>query len=727
MKLDKPKLASKPKEITYFKLNNELNRPVDGKIPLNKDREAVRAYFLEHVNPNTVFFYTLDEKLNYLIEEDYIEEEFLLKYDREFVRALFDDIYSRKFRFRSFMSAFKFYTQYALKTNDGERFLERYEDRIVFNALYLAGGDTKLASRLADEIVNQRYQPATPTFLNAGRKRRGELVSCFLIQATDDMNSIGRVVNSALQLSRIGGGVGVNLSNLRASGDPIKKIDNASSGVVPVMKLLEDSFSYSNQLGQRNGAGAVYLNVFHPDIVSFLSTKKENADEKIRVKTLSLGLVVPDKFYELAAHDEQMYLFSPYDVERIYGEPFAYIDITKEYDNMVNNEEIRKSKISARELENEISKLQQESGYPYIINVDTANRENPVYGTITMSNLCSEILQIQEPSLINNDQTYEHLGTDISCNLGSTNIVNLMKSPNFGQSIDTMVRALTMVTDQSSIDAVPSIKNGNDRYHTIGLGAMGLHTFLALNQIHYGSPESVEFTDVYFKLLNYYTLVSSNKVAKERGTTFYNFEKSKYANGTYFDKYINENFVFSSEKVQHLFDGIQVPTIEDWAALKEAVMSDGLYHQNRLAVAPTGSISYVNETSSSLHPITRLIEERQEKKTGKTYYPAPFLSNDTMPYYKSAYDMDMRQVIDVYAAAQKHIDQGMSLTLFLRSEIPEGLYEWKNGRTTKQTTRDLNILRHYAWKKGVKSIYYVRTFTENSEEIGSNACESCTI
>ena len=727
MKLDKPKLASKPKEITYFKLNNELNRPVDGKIPLNKDREAVRAYFLEHVNPNTVFFYTLDEKLNYLIEEDYIEEEFLLKYDRAFVRELFDDIYSRKFRFRSFMSAFKFYTQYALKTNDGERFLERYEDRIVFNALYLADGDTELASRLADEIVNQRYQPATPTFLNAGRKRRGELVSCFLIQATDDMNSIGRVVNSALQLSRIGGGVGVNLSNLRASGDPIKKIDNASSGVVPVMKLLEDSFSYSNQLGQRNGAGAVYLNVFHPDIVSFLSTKKENADEKIRVKTLSLGLVVPDKFYELAAHDEQMYLFSPYDVERIYGEPFAYIDITKEYDNMVNNEEIRKSKISARELENEISKLQQESGYPYIINVDTANRENPVYGTITMSNLCSEILQIQEPSMINNDQTYEHLGTDISCNLGSTNIVNLMNSSDFGTSIDTMVRALTMVTDQSSIDAVPSIKNGNDKYHTIGLGAMGLHTYLALNQIHYGSPESVEFTDVYFKLLNYYTLVSSNKVAKERGTTFYNFEKSTYANGTYFDKYINENFVFSSEKVQHLFDGIQVPTIEDWAALKEAVKRDGLYHQNRLAVAPTGSISYVNETSSSLHPITRLIEERQEKKTGKTYYPAPFLSNDTMPYYKSAYDMDMRQVIDVYAAAQKHIDQGMSLTLFLRSEIPEGLYEWKNGRTTKQTTRDLNILRHYAWKKGVKSIYYVRTFTENSEEIGSNACESCTI
>ncbi|MGE7366305.1 class 1b ribonucleoside-diphosphate reductase subunit alpha [Desemzia incerta] len=725
--MDKPKLATKPNEVTYFKLNNELNRPVNGSIPLHKDREAVRAYFLEYVNPNTVFFYTLDEKLNYLVENDYIEEEFLNQYDREFIKDLFNEIYNRKFRFRSFMSAYKFYTQYALKTNDGKRFLERYEDRIVFNALYLADGDKELAWTIADEIINQRYQPATPTFLNAGRKRRGELVSCFLIQATDDMNSIGRVVNSALQLSRIGGGVGVNLSNLRAAGDPIKKIENASSGVVPVMKLLEDSFSYSNQLGQRNGAGAVYLNVFHPDIVSFLSTKKENADEKVRVKTLSLGLTVPDKFYELCAHDEQMYLFSPYDVERIYGKPFSYVDITAEYDNLVNNEEVRKSKIRARDLENEISKLQQESGYPYIINIDTANRENPIYGTITMSNLCSEILQIQEPSLINNDQSYETLGTDISCNLGSTNIVNLMKSPDFSKSVDAMVRALTTVTDQSSITAVPSIKNGNDQYHTIGLGAMGLHTYLALNQIEYGSPESVEFTDAYFMLLNFYTLKSSNRIAMERNTSFHNFEKSKYATGEYFDKYTAADFAFENEKVRHLFDGIAVPTKDDWAALKASIMTGGLYHQNRLAVAPTGSISYVNETSSSLHPITRLIEERQEKKTGKTYYPAPYLSNETLPYYKSAYDIDMRKVIDVYAAAQKHIDQGMSLTLFLRSEIPEGLYEWKNGRTNKQTTRDLNILRHYAWKKGVKSIYYVRTFTENSEEIGSNQCESCTI
>ena len=725
--MDSPKLVTKTEDVTYYKLNNEINRPIDNAIPLHKDKEAVRAYFLEHVNPNTVFFYTLDEKLNYLIEQDYIEKEFLEKYPLEFIKKLMQDTYNKKFRFKSFMAAYKFYTQYALKTNDGKRYLERYEDRIVFNALFLADGDQQLAVDLAEEMIHQRYQPATPTFLNAGRKRRGELVSCFLIQTTDDMNSIGRTINSALQLSRIGGGVGVNLSNVRAAGDPIKKIENASSGVVPIMKLLEDSFSYSNQLGQRNGAGAVYLNVFHPDIVAFLSTKKENADEKIRVKTLSLGLVIPDKFYELAAKDDQMYLFSPYDVERIYGKPFSYVDITAEYENLVNNPEISKSKIRARDLENEISKLQQESGYPYIINIDTANRTNPVDGTIVMSNLCSEILQVQQPSLLNDKQEYEVLGTDISCNLGSTNIPNLMKSPDFGKSVETMVRALTYVTDHSSIDAVPTIKNGNDQAHTIGLGGMGLHTMFATNQMHYGSPESIEFTDIYFMLLNYYTLAASNKIAKERGEAFVNFNKSSYYTGEYFDAYTDSDVVFQSEKVKHIFEGIKVPTKEDWLQLKQAVRESGLYHQNRLAIAPTGSISYVNETSASLHPITRLIEERQEKKTGKTYYPAPQLSNETMPYYRSAYDIDMRRVIDIYVAAQKHIDQGMSLTLFMRSELPEGMYEWKEGRTNKMTTRDLNILRNYAWKKGAKSIYYVRTFTENNDEIGANACESCTI
>jgi ribonucleoside-diphosphate reductase alpha chain len=713
------------KDVSYFKLNNEINRPVDGQIPLNKDKEALAAFFKENVEPNTLTFATAMDKINYLIENDYLEEEFIKKYRPAFIEQLYQFLDEQHFTFKSFMAAYKFYSQYALKTNDGTAYLERYEDRVAFNALYFADGNEELAMSLADEMIYQRYQPATPSFLNAGRKRRGELVSCFLIQITDDMNAIGRGINSALQLSRIGGGVGITLSNLREAGAPIKGYEGAASGVMPVMKLFEDSFSYSNQLGQRQGAGVVYLNVFHPDIISFLSAKKENADEKIRVKTLSLGVIVPDKFYELTRKNEEMYLFSPYSVEKEYGVPFSYVDITKEYDNLVMNPRIRKTKIRARDLENEISKLQQESGYPYIINIDTANRSNPIDGKIIMSNLCSEILQVQAPSEINGKQEYEVLGTDISCNLGSTNIVNLMDSPDFGKSVRAMTRALTFVTDASDIDVVPSIQNGNALNHTIGLGAMGLHTYFAKNQMEYGSPESLEFTDLYFMLLNYWTLVESNAIAKEKGEVFHNFEKSAYADGSYFTNYIQGDYQPKSEKVKALFEGVFLPTGEDWAALAQTVKETGLYHQNRLAVAPNGSISYINDTSASIHPITRMIEERQEKKIGKIYYPAPYLSNETIGYYKSAYDMDMRKVIDVYATAQKHVDQGMSMTLFMRSDIPEGLYEWKE--TTKQTTRDLNILRHYAFHKGIKSIYYVRTFTDDAEEIGSNQCESCVI
>ena len=623
-------------DVTYFRLNNEINRPINGQIMLHKDKEALEAFFKENVEPNTKKFSSITEKIHYLIQENYLEKEFIQLYSPEYIEELASFIHEQDFHFKSFMAAYKFYNQYALKTNDGEYYLESMEDRVLFNALYFADGDEAIAKDIANEIIHQRYQPATPSFLNAGRARRGELVSCFLIQVTDDMNSIGRSINSALQLSRIGGGVGISLSNLREAGAPIKGYEGAASGVVPVMKLFEDSFSYSNQLGQRQGAGVVYLNVFHPDIIAFLSTKKENADEKVRVKTLSLGVVIPDKFYELARKNEDMYLFSPYSIEREYGVPFAYIDITEKYDELVANPKINKTKIKARDLETEISKLQQESGYPYVVNIDTANRANPVDGKIIMSNLCSEILQVQEPSLLNDAQEFVRLGTDVSCNLGSTNVVNMMTSPDFGKSIRTMTRALTFVTDSSHIKAVPTIDHGNSLAHTFGLGAMGLHSYLAQQLIAYGSAESVEFTSIYFMLMNYWTLVESNNIARERGVTFHNFEKSDYANGSYFDKYVTGEFVPKSDRVKKLFENIFIPSAKDWSDLRDKVMTDGLYHQNRLAVAPNGSISYINDVSASIHPITQRIEERQEKKIGKIYYPAAGLSTETIPYYTSS-------------------------------------------------------------------------------------------
>lgn len=702
----------------------------DGSIQLDKDRESVRAYFLEYINPHTTFFHTLEEKIGYLIDNDYIESEFIEMYEFSFVKELFNHLYDKKFRFKSFMGAYKFYTQYALKTNDKKNFLERYEDRIAFASLYIAQGDEDLAWSIAEEHIEQRLQLATPTFLNAGKTARGELVSCFLVDIQDNMESIGRSVNSALQLSKRGGGVGINLSNLREAGAPIKGIENAGSGVVPVMKLFEDGFSYANQLGQRNGAGVTYLSVFHPDIYEFLSTKKENADEKIRVKTLSLGVTVPDKYYELLKTNEPMYLLSPHDVERVYGKPFSYINVTEMYDEMVENDEIRKYKVSARELEQEISKLQQESGYPYIVNVDTANRENPVYGDIIMSNLCSEILQVQTPSQLNADLSYKEVGHDISCNLGSTNITNMLNTPDFEKSVDTAVRALTSVSNMTKIEAVPTVEKGNKSYNSIGIGAMGLHTALATNKIHYGSEEALEFTDAYFRALRFYALKASNKIAYEKGESFFQFDKSEYADGSYITrKYIDvDEFEFKFDKIRDIFKNIDIPNVSDWASLNEDIMNYGLYNSYLLTVAPTGSISYINEASSSIHPIVNLIENRQESTVGSIYYPAPNLSDDTIPYYKSAYDTDMRQVIDTYATAQYHVDQGMSLTLFMRSVIPEGLYEWKDGKSQNMTTRDLNRLRNYAWTKGIKTIYYIRTHTgDNGGMADVNECESCQI
>ena len=699
--------------LDYHALNAMLNLyDGEGKIRFDADRMAAKQYFLQHVNQNTVFFHNLDEKLRYLVDEGYYEPDVLDQYSRNFQRQIWDAAFEKKFRFPTFLGAFKYYTSYTLKTRDGQRFLERYEDRVVMVALALARGDEALAMSFMDEILSGRFQPATPTFLNAGKMSRGELISCFLLRLEDNMESIGRSINSALQLSKRGGGVALMLTNLREAGAPIKGIENQSSGVIPVMKLLEDSFSYANQLGARQGAGAVYLNAHHPDILRFLDTKRENADEKIRIKTLSLGVVIPDVTFELAKKNEDMYLFSPHDVQKVYGVPFSEISVTEKYDEMVDDKRIKKRKINAREFFQTIAEIQFESGYPYIMFEDTVNKANPIHGRITMSNLCSEILQVNEASTFHEDLSYDHLGTDISCNLGSLNIAATMDGPDLGATVEAAVRALTAVSEMSAIDAVPSIRRGNDESHAIGLGQMNLHGYLAREHVHYGSPEGVEFTSVYFAAVAYHAIRTSNLLAREHGQSFKDFDKSKYADGTFFDKYTGKDWLPVSEKVTSLFEGVTLPTREDWEALKADVMASGLYNRNLQAVPPTGSISYINNSTSSIHPIVAKIEIRKEGKIGRVYYPAAFMSNENLEYYRDAYEIGPEAIIDTYAAATEHVDQGLSLTLFFPAEA---------------TTRDINKAQIYAWKKGIKTIYYIRLRQTALEGTEVQGCVSCTL
>ncbi len=679
----------------------------DDEFQFEKDKEAVRSYFLEYVNKNTVFFYTLKEKIDYLIENRYYEN-LLEVYSFEDIKRVYDLMYAKKFRFPSYISAFKFFQNYALRDDSGEKFLERYEDRLACTALYLGHGDIDRALEYAELFINQEYQPATPTFLNAGKKRSGELVSCFLDEIGDSLNGIGYAIHSSMKLSSIGGGVSLNISKLRGRSEAIKGVEGRASGVLPVMKLLEDVFSYANQLGQRPGAGAVYLNVFHSDIEEFLDCKKINVDEKVRIKSLSIGVVIPDKFMELAEKDEPFYVFYPHTVYQAYGRYLDDMDMNKMYTELIDNPAVRKKKLNARLLLVKIAQTQKESGYPYLFFKDNANREHALkdIGEVKFSNLCTEIMQLSEVSEINDYYEEDVIRRGISCNLGSLNIVTVMDNKRIAEAVKTAVSSLTTVTDISNIDIVPSIKKANEELHSVGLGAMNLHGFFAKNFISYESTEALDFCNVFFMMMNFYSLERSMEIARDRGVTFKDFDKSEYAKGTYFDKYLERNYHPKTEQVKALFEGIYVPSVDDWARLKELVMQHGLYHAYRLAIAPNQSTSYIMSSTASVMPVVDTIEVR-EYGDSTSFYPMPYLTNDNYFFYKSAYDMDQMKVMRLISVIQRHVDQGISTILHTKSS---------------DTTRDLARYYIYAHKIGLKSLYYTRTRKTTVED-----CVSCSV
>ncbi|PBF20868.1 ribonucleotide-diphosphate reductase subunit alpha [Clostridioides difficile] len=699
--------------MNWIELNNQvIIKNEQGKYQLEKDKEALSSYIEEFIQPKLRKFNNLEERLKYLIDEGYYSKEVINQYSIDVIKNIYDMIDKHKFEFQSYMSANKFYQNYALKSNDGKEILETYNDKVLIVALTLGNGDKDLALNLADKIVKQEFQPATPTFLNAGRKRAGEMVSCFLLSVEDSTEGISYAISSSNHLSKIGGGVALNLSKLRASGESIKDIEGAAGGVVGVAKMLEQSFSYFNQMGARQGSGAVYLTVFHPDFELLMDTKKINADEKIRLATLSLGAIIPDKFMELAEKNEVAYAFYPHTVYKKYGVSLDEIEMDKWYDKLVNDSDIRKKEINPRQMLTKIAQMQQESGYPYVVYIDTANREHTLkdVGIIKMSNLCCEIFQYQTPSEIEGYGGKNEWGQDISCNLGSLNIANVMDNKTIESTVETAIRALSFVADSTDIKPVPTVSNSNSKSHSIGLGAMNLHGYLVRENILYTSDDAIDFSNVFFAMVRYYSIKASMKIAIERNQTFEGFDKSEYVKGRnskVLSKYYEQSYLPKSEKVRALFEGIYIPTKEDWTKLLDEVKEKGIYNAYLMAVAPTQSISYVQNATSSIMPITEPVEVRTYGDS-TTIYPMPFLTNDNMLYYQSAYRMDMRKVIDLVATVQNHVDQGISTTLFV---------------TDEKTTRD--IARHYiyAYKKGLKSLYYTRTkMTRDTHE-----CLVCSV
>ncbi len=690
----------------YLEKNNEIMMKVDGFFNLKKDKEAI-IEFQKEIDNKMFIFDDYIQRIKYLIQNDYYVDFFEL-YSKSDILKIKESIYSVNFEFQSFMAISKFYKDYSLKSNDKQKYLETYQDRIISVSLYLAQGDIGLAISMGLSMINQQYQPATPTFLNAGKARRGEMVSCFLLELDDTLNSIAFNIGTSMQLSKIGGGVALNLSKLRGKSETIKDVSHACKGIVPVMKLLEDSFSYADQMGQRKGAGAVYLNIFHWDVEDFLDTKKINSDEKSRIQTLSVALIISDKFFELAKENKQIALFAPLTVYKQYNKHMDDMDMDIMYDKLLENNKVQKKLINARQLLIKIAQTQFESGYPYIVYKSTANKFNPLknIGDIKMSNLCTEIFQIQKTSIINNYGEEDEIGYDVSCNLGSLNIANTMKSKDIRNIVHTAVDALTCVSILSNVHNAPSISKANRDFHSIGLGAMNLHGFLAKNHINYESDEARDFVRTFFMIINYYSIEKSMLIAKEKNEKFKYFDKSEYASGVYFNKYLEEDFAPKTDIIKNIFKDISIPNINKWDKLKNEVMKNGLYHAYRLAIAPTQSISYIQNSTPSIAPIVDHIETRTYGNA-TTYYPMPYLSSDNFFFYKSAYNMDMKNVIDLVSEVQNHVDQGISTTLFA---------------TNNTTTRDLAKLYIYAWQKGLKSLYYTRTKNLTIEN-----CMACSV
>lgn len=708
----------------YIILNNKVNqKDKNGNYTnLELDKQAVREYFLNNVNQNTVFFHSLEEKLDYLVENGYYDKKVLDKYTIEEIKEVFKLAYSKKFRFRSYLGAFMFYDRYALRTTDKERILERYEDRLSMIALTI-GRNVDEAKEFLNILINRQLQPATPIYMNSGKLRAGNMVSCFILSLNDDLESIGYTFNSIMKLSQLGGGVGIVGTDIRARGETIKGIENSASGILPPAKVMEDLFSYVNQLNLRSGSGSLNLSIFHNDIQELINSKKVNADEKLRLKTLSICIVIPDKFMEILKDNstKYYYTFYPKNIYDVYGIELSQLNMSKWYDKLLEDKRVRKTQRNKLQILQEIIRTQAESGYPYIMFEDNVNKENNLreIGKIVGTNICVEISQIMTKNNISqNPYTKKNeFGYDVNCVLSSLNLVELFdyKSDTERRNIiKTSIKFLSNVSDLINIESVPSVKKANDELHSVGLGVMNLQGLFVKNGIDYESEEAKDLTNAIFNYIRYYSLYASMEIAKERGK-FVGFEKSDYASGKAFEKYINGtvDLEVKTDKVKELLYNmnILIPTVDEWKKLNEEIMKYGIYNAYQMAIAPNQSSAYIMEATPSVQPVSNIVEVR-DYGYSQAIYPMPYLTNENKYLYKNAYEVDQLKMLDLMAIIQQYVDQAISIVVNVKSDT-----------TLKERAKIIT----YAWQKGIKSLYYWRTQKQSIMADKEPVCESCSV
>ncbi|WP_455080553.1 ribonucleoside-diphosphate reductase subunit alpha [Prevotella melaninogenica] len=648
---------------------------------------------------------TFYRKVKYMTEEGLYGDYILQNYSEEEINEAATFIDPERNKLLNYSGLDLLLKRYVIKNYSG-KVIERVQEMFLGIALHLAMPEKEdrlmWVRRIYDLLSKLEVTMATPTLSNS-RKPSHQLSSCFIDTVPDSLDGIYRSLDNFSQVSKFGGGMGMYFGKVRATGGNIRGFKGVAGGVIRWMRLVNDTAVAVDQLGMRQGAVAVYLDVWHKDLPEFLQLRTNNGDDRMKAHDIFPAICYPDLFWKMAEEDmnQNWSLFCPNEIMRIkgycledcYGEEWE-----RKYLDCVNDQRLSRRVISIKDIVRLVLRSAVETGTPFTFNRDTVNRANPNAhkGMIYCSNLCTEIAQNMAPIETVSKEvetkdgdtvvvTTTRPGEFVVCNLASLSLgrLPLEDEEKMKEKVATVVRALDNVINLNFYP-VPYAQLTNQRYRSIGLGISGYHHTLAKRRIKWESEEHLEFMDKVFETINRAAILASSNLAKEKGSYQF-FEGSDWQTGTYFDK--------------RGYDSAE------WQDVRKTVALQGMRNAYLLAVAPTSSTSIIAGTTAGLDPIMKRFF-LEEKKGSMLPRVAPELSDETYWMYKSAYLINQKWSVRASGVRQRHIDQAQSMNLYITNDF------------TMRQILDLYLL---AWKEGVKTIYYVRSKSLEVEE-----CESCS-
>ena len=643
-------------------------------------------------------------------------EDIIKHYYKKEIMELGDYIKPERDHLLTFVGVKTLAERYLIRSHDGKT-LELPQEAYMGVAMYLALAEkeekrVEWAKKFYDVISVINSTSATPTMSNA-RKPFSQLSSCFIGTMNDSLESIYHVTTSFANVSKFGGGMGIYIGKLRAENSDIRGFKNTSKGIVYWCKLINDTSLACDQLGTRKGAVSVTLDCWHRDIFTFLALKTTNGDERLKAMDIFPSVSIPDIFMEQVKTKGDWYLFCPHEIETHMGyriEDYWGKEFEKKYWECVENPDLPKIKIKAIDIMQQIIKSTTETGNPFLFFRDTVNKMNPINQDgkiIYCSNLCHEICQNTSPNgeaikstLVDRNgevHIYESRkqGEFVVCNLASLVLDRIDSHEKIKEVVPVVIRMMDNVIDLNFYP-VEEAKNTNKQYRSLGLGAFGYHAMLAKNKIRWESDEHLEFVDNIFEMINYYAIKASMELAIEKG-------KCEMSNGSEWEsgEYFHKRDYTTGNKI-----GNEI-TLRMWKDLSEEVRQHGMRNSYLMAIAPNGSSSLYGGSTQSIDPIFSTLYY-DEKKNQVVPIIAPYLSPETMFYYKPAHAIEQKWSIKANAVRQRHIDQSQSFNIYINPE---------------DNNLGIKVLKMYiqAWSSGCKTIYYTRSMSLDVED-----CVACS-